>query len=635
MFSVLSGEDRWLSTLLLQQGYRIDYCAAADALTHAPETFSEFFNQRRRWGPSTLANLIDLLGDWKNTVRLNDNISTPYVLYQFFLLVSTVLGPATVLLMMAGAFTVVFKTNVLESYAISLIPAVILIIVCMYAKPSTQIIVAIVASASYAIVMTIVLVGTVGTAIEGGLTSPNVVFLCMLVVIYFIAALLHPEEFACVIPGALYFICIPTGYLVLTIYYLCNMHVVSWGTREVAFRKSESQIAEEEKAVEEKRKRKENKKGILGWLGISYIFKEAVELFRQARALTLDAQTKSKTDTLLEELISELRGKQTPNTENGKISEATEPDTPISVKVENDKESMPKQRTARTEEVLENPVFGEGPIKTLDEREKTFWKQMLQKYLFPIKEDKFHVEKMTSSLKNLRNNVVFGFFMTSALWIALTMQLQLLQDEFKNTILFIKIPHFYSSEKEMTFEPLGMIFLALFSAILFFQFMGMLSHRWGTILHVLSITNISCSQKFAERYKIQEVIAKVMELQRISNIENEPEPDYDDPIPDYEEDDFDEDDDETMYSFYSSSCSSTINTQANHKNADTSKRASLRRRNSAVFNRRGLTTGRTLRRAFERRFRNELKREKSGDQHSLSDFDHRKDEDLNDGFLSV
>ncbi|KAH3754133.1 hypothetical protein DPMN_188794 [Dreissena polymorpha] len=31
------GEDRWLCTLLLQQGYRVEYCAASDALTYAPE----------------------------------------------------------------------------------------------------------------------------------------------------------------------------------------------------------------------------------------------------------------------------------------------------------------------------------------------------------------------------------------------------------------------------------------------------------------------------------------------------------------------------------------------------------------------------------------------------------------------
>jgi len=34
---LLSGEDRWLCTLMLQQGYRVEYCAASDALTYAPE----------------------------------------------------------------------------------------------------------------------------------------------------------------------------------------------------------------------------------------------------------------------------------------------------------------------------------------------------------------------------------------------------------------------------------------------------------------------------------------------------------------------------------------------------------------------------------------------------------------------
>uniref|UniRef100_A0A915I2J5 chitin synthase n=1 Tax=Romanomermis culicivorax TaxID=13658 RepID=A0A915I2J5_ROMCU len=69
------GEDRWLCTLLLQRGYRVEYCAASDALTFAPETFDEFFNQRRRWIPSTLANIIDLLSNSKPLVSANDSIS--------------------------------------------------------------------------------------------------------------------------------------------------------------------------------------------------------------------------------------------------------------------------------------------------------------------------------------------------------------------------------------------------------------------------------------------------------------------------------------------------------------------------------------------------------------------------------
>jgi len=73
--SLISGEDRWLCTLLLQRGYRVEYCAASDALTFAPETFDEFFNQRRRWVPSTLANIVDLLTDFRHVVRINDSIS--------------------------------------------------------------------------------------------------------------------------------------------------------------------------------------------------------------------------------------------------------------------------------------------------------------------------------------------------------------------------------------------------------------------------------------------------------------------------------------------------------------------------------------------------------------------------------
>ena len=80
-----AGEDRWLCTLLLQRGYRVEYSAASDAYTHCPEGFSEFYNQRRRWVPSTMANILDLLQDYKRTIQINDNISLPYIFYQVHL----------------------------------------------------------------------------------------------------------------------------------------------------------------------------------------------------------------------------------------------------------------------------------------------------------------------------------------------------------------------------------------------------------------------------------------------------------------------------------------------------------------------------------------------------------------------
>lgn len=79
------GEDRWLCTLILQRGYRVEYSAASDAYTHAPEGFNEFYNQRRRWVPSTIANIMDLLMDSKRTIKINDNISMPYIAYQVWI----------------------------------------------------------------------------------------------------------------------------------------------------------------------------------------------------------------------------------------------------------------------------------------------------------------------------------------------------------------------------------------------------------------------------------------------------------------------------------------------------------------------------------------------------------------------
>ena len=44
-----------------------------------------------------------------------------------------------------------------------------------------------------------------------------------------IAGILHPQEFWDLASGLLYFLTIPSGYLLLTIFMLTNMHNVSWG----------------------------------------------------------------------------------------------------------------------------------------------------------------------------------------------------------------------------------------------------------------------------------------------------------------------------------------------------------------------------------------------------------------------
>ncbi len=78
--------------------------------------------------PPTVANIVDLLADYKNTVYANKNISMLYIFYQASLLVSTVLGPATVLMMIAGANLIVFNVDLWDAYLIALVPAFFLLL---------------------------------------------------------------------------------------------------------------------------------------------------------------------------------------------------------------------------------------------------------------------------------------------------------------------------------------------------------------------------------------------------------------------------------------------------------------------------------------------------------------------------
>ncbi|XP_065106046.1 chitin synthase 1 [Paramisgurnus dabryanus] len=227
------GEDRWLCTLLLQQGWRVEYNAASDAYTNSPQEFKEFYNQRRRWGPSTLANTLDLLHSGAETVKRNTSISFIYILYQIFTVSSSILGPASVTLMIAGAFQFVFGVPGTLSIIIAVIPPVVYMIICFVAKSNFQITIAAILSVIYAFLMTASFFSIIGDMIkQQTFITPTGLFLLSGAIMYIVTAILHPQECTLVIYGLMYFICIPSGYLLLTIYSLVNMHIVSWGTRE-------------------------------------------------------------------------------------------------------------------------------------------------------------------------------------------------------------------------------------------------------------------------------------------------------------------------------------------------------------------------------------------------------------------
>ena len=189
------GEDRFLSKLLIEQGYRIEYCAAADAYTHAPETFTDFFNQRRRWIPSTLGITVSILKNYRRTIRINESVSFLAILYHVFYLGLYILSPATITIAIADAFNATTDIDVWSAYTLACFPAIAFLMICYHdISEEKKIICAAIFGTYYAIVMMIVVVGTIVRMVDGSWKTTAVFFLIFMGIVFMLTAICHPYE---------------------------------------------------------------------------------------------------------------------------------------------------------------------------------------------------------------------------------------------------------------------------------------------------------------------------------------------------------------------------------------------------------------------------------------------------------
>lgn len=88
-------------------------------------------------------------------------------------------------------------------------------------------------SAVYGLVMMAVLIGVFMQINDDGWLAPSSLFLICMAGQFVITAILHPQEFYCLKYGVIYYVTVPSMYMLLVIYSIFNMNNVSWGTREV------------------------------------------------------------------------------------------------------------------------------------------------------------------------------------------------------------------------------------------------------------------------------------------------------------------------------------------------------------------------------------------------------------------
>ncbi|OWF51706.1 uncharacterized protein LOC110448740 [Mizuhopecten yessoensis] len=473
------GEDRWLCTLMLQQGYRIEYCAAAEALTFAPEDFKEFFNQRRRWLPSTMANIMDLLGSASRTTRNNSNISYLYIIYQTVLLVSSILGPSTVLLAIESSLRTVFPVATWVSYVLVYVPTLVFIFICLKFSKNAQLNTAMVLSALYAFLMMAVIVGIIVSIAGDGWYTPTAIFLYILIASFILAGLLHPHEFKDLLYGVIYFICIPAGYLFLIIFAICNLNDVSWGTRET----QTAVLENPNRPKKPKIKEAEDEFGEAAQDVLANIVKQVkaekirnnsckdafLSIFRWANNLVV-----LKSLSTMQTIFKNDPGESDPTTPAGHA---------IGKGFSIYKKTLKAQMSSST---LDDTAWAMNSPQKISDQEASFWNDLIQIYLYPLDHDEQKKNEVSEMLKDFRNRVSFGFFFVNGLWIVIMTAMTQVKDTVSVTIYLRDMNSFQ-------FEPLGFVFLLIFAILLLMQFVGMVAHRYETLLHVLAATDLRSS----------------------------------------------------------------------------------------------------------------------------------------------
>ncbi|XP_062402460.1 chitin synthase chs-2-like [Sardina pilchardus] len=472
------GEDRWLCTLLLQQGWRVEYNAASDAYTNAPQDFKEFYNQRRRWGPSTMANTIDLLGSGQVTSKKNSSISMPFILYQIVTMMASILGPSTICLMIAGSFTYIFNMGANLALVVAVVPPAVYLGLCFKLKSDTQIKVAAVMSIIYALFMTATIPAIIGQMVEEQtFVTPAGIFFISMVLMYVTTAALHPQEFSLVVYGLLYFLCIPSGYLLLTIYSIVNMNNVTWGTRESGAGAAKAPVAAlQRRALQAK---------LCNCLCCKAppVEEPKQEVVVQTTAVTEMQDLDDHRDCQPQESSLEPPG---PYPEQNWIAQ------------------------------LQKKAYGFGLAEShLTRDEEDFWRELLKRYLEPLVEDRDQQRKIADDLKDLRNKVTFIYFFSNALWLVATFFLQAIGQAVTITFPKIYINGTIDPVKTYSIDPVGLMFLLSFACLLLVQFVAMLYHRIYTMIHYVSYidTESKSGQKFLKQQSSKELDEQVPDFQ--------------------------------------------------------------------------------------------------------------------------
>ena len=460
------GEDRWLCTLLIERGWKVEYCAVSDSYTACPETFREFYNQRRRWTPSTVANLLEILKSWKILVK-QGNVTIFHVIYQLLMLAGSAIGPGSIFILLVGGLQMTLEISYWASFICNLLPVTIFILICLFGKPSHQISCAKVLSLIYGLCMIAVFFALVFSIFGSCPWSPSTVSVELTIAAFLLVGILHPAEMHYLLYGLVYYLTIPCMYMLLPIFCVFNLDDVSWGTRESS---------------------------ISAGVHHSSVYDTLIDIFNPKQEIkqfedALVKEIKDLKDEIIPAVVKELSD----------IKEAL-------IDKPNKQKTAPSSEDStdggnNTPSWIESIGHREEGLINVSEHE--LWKKITSN-LKPVKDTEEQKKEIKEGLKSLKSEVFLLFLFLNSAWALgiFLMQLSSLDSSAftfdwvlcENTDPVLAMPlnetMVIPDTTYVPLDPINFVFIVFFLIVLFIQFLGMLFHRIKTVGHIIATTNI-------------------------------------------------------------------------------------------------------------------------------------------------
>lgn len=196
--------------------------------------------------PSTLANQWDLLANWKILLQHGQG-SLVHMFYQLLSLSASLVGPASIFLLLVSGLHLAIGMSLWISMAINFTAVGSFIFVSTFFEQRYQLLLAKVLSVLYgilALVKVILVIESLNWNNDCTL-SPPIASIILVISAFLLSGLLHYKQFKILLYGIHYFCFIPCVYLFLPFYCIFNMSDTSWGTREVVVETKKTKLEDE------------------------------------------------------------------------------------------------------------------------------------------------------------------------------------------------------------------------------------------------------------------------------------------------------------------------------------------------------------------------------------------------------